>query len=247
MWSDSFASLSLTLLIVLWSGALIGGVASGAAGFAAGVVASAVWLHAIAPIHVAVLVVAGGLVMQCTTLWTLRRSLDVQRLWPFILAGVLGVPFGVWLLVRTDPAKLKVAIGVFLIVYAVYALVARRLPHVTAGRGADVAIGFISGIMDGLGGYNGVLPAVWTQLRGWSKEEARAFYQPFIVVVHIATIAALGTTAVDHDGLVLLALALPPMALGTWIGWQLYGRLDEVRFRQALAIMLLVSGAILVF
>ena len=51
--------------------------------------------------------------MQCTTLWTLRRSLDVRRLWPFILAGVLGVPFGVWLLVRTDPAKLKVAIGVF--------------------------------------------------------------------------------------------------------------------------------------
>ena len=155
----------------MWSGALIGGLASGAAGFAAGVAASAIWLHAIAPIHVAVLVVAGGLIMQCTTLWTLRRSLDVQRLWPFILAGVLGVPFGVWLLVRTDPGKLKVAIGVFLIVYGIYALAGRRLPHVTAGRGADVAIGFISGIMGGLGGYNGVLPAVWTQLRGWSKEE----------------------------------------------------------------------------
>jgi uncharacterized membrane protein YfcA len=96
MWSDAIASLSVTLLGVLWSGGLLGRVASGAAGFAAGVVASAVWLHAIAPVHVAVLVVAGGLVMQCTRLWTLRHALDVRRLWPFIAAGVLGVPVGVW-------------------------------------------------------------------------------------------------------------------------------------------------------
>jgi uncharacterized membrane protein YfcA len=246
MWSDIVASFSLTLLIVLWSGGFIGGVASGGAGFAAGVVGSAVWLHAIAPVHVAVLVVAGGIVMQCTTLWTLRHSIEVRRLWPFIAAGVLGVPVGVWLLVRTDAGTLKTAIGVFLIVYAIYALGARRLPHVNAGRGAEIVIGFISGIMGGLGGYNGVLPAVWTQLRGWSKEKSRAFYQPFIMVVHTATIAALGTIAVDREGLVLLALALPAMALGTWVGWNLYGRLDEVRFRQALAVMLLVSGAILV-
>jgi uncharacterized membrane protein YfcA len=107
-------------------------------------------------------------------------------------------------------------------------------------------VGFIAGIMGGLGGYSGVLPAIWTQLRGWSKTEARAFYQPFIVAVHVATIAALGTVALDRKGLVLLGLALPPMALGTLVGWNLYGRLDEKRFRQALAIMLLLSGVLLI-
>jgi len=247
MWSETFASLTLATLIALWVGAFIGGVASGAAGFAAGVVSSAFWLHALAPIHVAVLVVVGGFAMQCTTMWQLRHSLNVPRLWPFLLAGVLGVPIGVWLLVRSDPATLKIAIGVFLAAYGLYALLVRRLPLVVAGRGADLAIGFISGIMGGLGGYNGVLPAIWTQLRGWSKDEARAFYQPFIIVVHLATIAAFGTTVIDREGIVLLGLALPPMALGTWIGWKLYGRLDEKRFRQSLAIMLLASGAILIF
>jgi uncharacterized membrane protein YfcA len=107
-------------------------------------------------------------------------------------------------------------------------------------------VGFIAGIMGGLGGYSGVLPAIWTQLRGWSKTEARAFYQPFIVIVHVATIAALGTVALDRNGLVLLVLALPAMALGTLVGWNLYGRLDEKRFRQALAIMLLLSGVLLI-
>ena len=156
------------------------------------------------------------------------------------------MPVGVWLLVRTDIGMLKVAIGVFLAVYGVYALIAPRLPHVEAGRGADAVVGFIAGIMGGLGGYSGVLPAIWTQLRGWPKDEARAFYQPFIVVVHVATLAALGTVALDRRGLVLFGLALPALALGTWVGWNLYGRLDERRFRQALAVMLLLSGAVLI-
>jgi len=246
MWSEIFASLPVTTLVVLWVGGFVGGIASGAAGFAFGLAASAIWLHAIAPVHVAVLVVGGGLAMQSTTIWTLRHSLDARRLWPFVLAGVAGVPVGVWLLVRTDTGMLKVAIGAFLAAYGVYALVAPRLPYVVAGRGADAAVGFVAGIMGGLGGYSGVLPAVWTQLRGWSKTEARAFYQPFIVAVHVATIAALGTVALDRKGLVLLGLALPPMALGTLVGWNLYGRLDEKRFRQALAIMLLLSGVLLI-
>ena len=109
-----------------------------------------------------------------------------------------------------------------------------------------MVVGFIAGVLGGLGGYSGVLPAIWTQLRGWSKAEARAFYQPFIVAVHVVTMATLGAVALDRKGLVLLVLGLPAMALGTWVGWQLYGRLDEKRFRQALAIMLLLSGVILI-
>jgi uncharacterized membrane protein YfcA len=39
---------------------------------------------------------------------------------------------------------------------------------------------------------------------------------------------------------------LPPLLLGTWIGWQLYGRLNERRFRQGLALLLIASGVTLV-
>ena len=178
MWSDIFASLSATTLVVLWVGGFLGGIASGAAGFAFGIAASAIWLHAIEPIHTAFLVVAGGLTIQSGTIWPLRHALDPRRLWPFLLAGVIGVPIGVWLLVRTDVGTLKVALGVFLAIYGVYALVAPRLPHVEAGRGADAAVGFIAGIMGGLGGYSGVLPAIWAQLRGWPKRRRAPSISP---------------------------------------------------------------------
>jgi uncharacterized membrane protein YfcA len=243
---EAITSLSASTLAVLWAGAFVGGIASGAAGFAFGIAASSIWLHALAPIHTAFLVVAGGLAVQSGTIWTLRRSLDVRKLWPVLLAGVIGIPIGVWLLVHSNPGRFKLGIGVFLFSYGVYALIAPRLPYVMAGHAADIAVGFVGGIMGGLGGYSGVLPAIWTQLRGWSKSEARAFYQPFIVTMHVATIAALGAVAIDRAGLILFILALPALAIGTWIGWNLYGRLDEKRFRQALAVMLLLSGAMLI-
>lgn len=247
MWSDALASLSLPTLALLWLGGFLGGFAAGAAGFAFGIVGSAIWLHIIEPVHATFLVAAGGLVIQAGTIWPLRHSLDRRRLGPLLLAGAIGVPIGVWLLVWSDPHSLKLTIGSFLAAYGLYALFAPRLPRIDAGRPADVVIGLIGGILGGLGGYSGVLPAIWAQLRGWPKDTARSFYQPFIVMAHVLTIGLIGAVALDRKGLVLFVLALPALALGAWAGWNVYGRLDERRFRQMLAVLLIVSGIILVF
>jgi uncharacterized protein len=247
MWSDLFPSLSALTLAALWGGALLGGVAAGAAGFAFGIAASAIWLHALEPLHATFLIVAGGLSIQAGTIWPLRHSLDLRRLWPALLAVIVGTPIGVWLLVRSDAHALKVALGAFLALYGAYALLAPKLPRITAGgRVADTAIAFVSGVMGGLGGYSGVAPAIWSQLRDWPKDEARAFYQPLIVTAHIVTIATIGAVALDREGLVLFVLALPALGLGAWLGWKIYGRLDERRFRQVFAALLMLSGLLLV-
>jgi hypothetical protein len=235
------------MLAMLWLGAVLGGIASGAAGFAFGIVGSSIWLHAIAPVQTTFLVAAGGLAIQAGTIWPLRHSLDRRRLWPLLLAGAAGVPIGVWILIHADVRVLKFVIGLFLAVYGSYALLAPRLPHIGAGRAADAVVGFFGGILGGLGGYSGVLPAIWTQFRGWRKDMARSFYQPFIVMAHIVTIVLVGTMALDRRGLVLFVLALPALVLGAWIGWKLYGRLDEIRFRQMFAVLLIISGLVLVF
>ena len=245
MWSD-ISALPLSTLAVLWLGAFFGGFASGAAGFAFGIVGASIWLHAIDPLYTTVLIVTGGLAIQTGTIWPLRRLLEWRRPIPALIALIVGVPIGVWLLLHTDTRALKLAFGVFLAIYGIYALLAPRLPHVEAGTWADGVVGLLSGIMGGIGGLSGVAPAIWTQLRGWPKDVARAFYQPCIVVAHVATILTLGTVALDRKGLVLFALALPVLLLGAWAGWSVYGRLDENRFRQMFSVLLIVSGLILV-
>jgi uncharacterized membrane protein YfcA len=122
------------------------------------------------------------------------------------------------------------------------------LPCIKAGgRAADAAVGFVSGILGGIGGYSGVLPTIWTQLRGWPKDVARGVYQPFILVMQIATLLVVGFVTFDTFSLVLIGAALPALLAGAWLGWLAFGKLDERAFRQVLAAMIIVSGATLVF
>lgn len=233
-------------LVFVWLGAFVGALAAGGAGFAFALAASSIWLHALEPLQVTALVVACGTMLHVGLIWPMRRAIDRARLWPFIVAACLGIPLGVQLLSYTDAGVLRSALGLFLILFGTYAVLAPRLPYVGGGgRVADAAVGFVGGVLGGLGGYSGVLPTIWTQLRGWPKDTARGVYQPYILFVHIFTLLLVGAVAFDRRGLILLANTIPPLLAGASLGWSLYGRLDERRFRQVLGVMLAVSGAAL--
>lgn len=242
------ALFALPVMSLLWLGAFVGAVASGGAGFAFAITASALWLHVLDPIRAALLTVACSAFLQFFTLWPLRHFIDTRRLAPFVIGGLIGIPIGVVLLARTSPDVVKIGLGAFLTLFGLYALAAPRLPLVIGGgRAADAAVGFIGGVLGGLGGYSGVLPTIWTQLRGWPKDIARGVYQPFIVVAQLVTLVMIGLVTFDKMAAVLFVLMLPPMVIGGWIGWLIYGRLDERRFRQMLAVLLVASGLTLVF
>jgi uncharacterized membrane protein YfcA len=242
------AGITIEILAFVWLGAFIGAFASGTAGFAFALVTSALWLHALDPVHTALLVVACSTMVQLGLIWPMRRSIEIARVSPFIIAGFAGVPIGVYVLTRTEPQAIKFVLGLFLAAYGIYALTAPRLPHVEGGgRVADAGVGFLGGILGGIGGYSGVLPTIWTQLRGWPKEVARAVYQPFILAMQIATLILVGVFALDPFGLALIVAAVPPLVAGAWLGWRAYGRLDERWFRQLIAALLIASGVALVF
>lgn len=241
------AGVSYETLGILWLGAFVGGIAAGGTGFAFGLAASSIWLHRIDPLQSGILIAGCGLLLHLTTIWQQRQHVELARIWPFVAGGVIGVPIGVHFLAYTDAGILKIVLGIFLVVFGAYALLAPKLAWITGGgRPADMTIGFVGGILGGLGGYSGVLPTIWTQLRGWPKEMARAVYQPYVIVMQVMTFAGILWIAFARANLMLLVVILPPLLLGTWIGWKLYGKLDDRRFRQALALLLIASGLTLV-
>ncbi|MBN8955950.1 MAG: sulfite exporter TauE/SafE family protein [Rhizobiales bacterium] len=249
MFTDPNTAVLFTLPVLgtIWAGAFLGAVASGGAGFAFAITAAALWLHVLDPIRAALLLVACSLLLQLFTIWPLRHYIQMQRLWPFVAGGLIGIPIGVVLLAYTRADVVKVGLGGFLTLFGLYALLAPRLPVVTAGgRGADAAVGFAGGILGGLGGFSGVLPTIWTQLRGWPKDVARGVYQPFIIFAQFVTLVMIGFITFDTVAALLFIIALPPMVLGAWVGWMIYGRLDDRRFRQMLAVLLVASGLTLV-
>ncbi len=242
------AGYHIDTIAIIWLGTLLGAIAAGGAGFAFGLTASSIWLHRIDPLHSTLLINCCGTLLHLTTIWPQRGNIEIRRLWPFVVGGLIGIPIGVRLLLILDAGILKAVLGVFLLAFGTYSLLAPRLhTFQTGGRAADSGIGFLGGVLSGMGGYSGVLPTIWTQLRGWSKQKARGIYQSYIIVIQSVTIASIIYATYDSQGLMLVLLALPPLALGTWIGWQLYGRLNDRHFRQGLAVLLIASGATLIF
>src|SRR5438132_4515175 len=170
-------------LIATFAGALVAGLA----GFAFGLVAAAVWLYILTPLQTATLIIALGLVVQGYAVRQLRRALDRNRLWPFILGAAVGVPLGVAILGWIDTAHLRSGFGAVLVLYSLYGLVRPAIKPISTGVPADVGIGFLNGVLGGTTGLAGIIITIWCQLRGWPRDQQRAVFQPVGVVTFAMT------------------------------------------------------------
>jgi uncharacterized membrane protein YfcA len=232
-------------LFATFAGAFVAGLS----GFAFGLVAASVWLYILTPLQSATLIVAFGLVVQGYSVWKLRRALDWRRLSPFVIGAAIGVPAGVMLLAWSDPHTVRIAIGIFLVIYSLYAFFRPPLKLAArAGAAADAAVGFINGAVGGLTGLAGIVVTIWCGLRGWPKDVQRATFQPVAVAVFLMTAVGLGATGtVTAETLRLFLIGLPCVIVGTWLGLKLFGRIDEAMFRKVVLALLFVSGAVLLF
>jgi uncharacterized membrane protein YfcA len=224
--------------------AFAGGFASGVAGFAMGFVVSGIWLHILTPIQTTTLIVGYGLLTQGYGVWKLRHALTWQRVAPFIIGGMIGVPIGTMLLTYIDPAHLRSGVGVLLVIYGIYGLAQPALKAVPDKLSADAGIGLVNGMLAGLTGLPGFFITIWCQLRGWTKDLQRAVFQPVMLAAIVMNVISLGIVgAFTADILKLYLLGLPAMAAGMWVGFRLYGKLDDATFRKVVLVLLLISGA----
>lgn len=237
---------SLTLAVAL--GAAAGGFVQGLSGFAFGLVALGIWAWSVDPTIAGPLVVFGSLVGQLLSLGTVRRGLDVGRIWPFVVGGVIGVPIGVALLQQIDPLGFKLAVGVVLVLWCPTMLLAPRLPHVAGiGQWADGLAGWIGGVMGGLGGLTGPAPTLWCAVRGWGRDAERAVFQTFNLVMQTLTMAVyIASGTIGGDTYRLFAIVAPAMLIPTLIGARLYRRFTDLGFRRFVLVLLTLSGAALI-
>jgi uncharacterized membrane protein YfcA len=237
-------SIELSLfLLATFAGALVAGLS----GFAFGLVAASIWLYILSPLQTATLIIAFGLIVQGYSVWKLRRALDLQKLWPFVLGAAIGVPVGVGVLTWANPAHVRIGVGVFLVLYSLYAYFRPAIPPVTqGGAAADAGVGFLNGVLGGITGLAGILVTIWCGVRGWPKDVQRTVIQPVAVAIFLMSALWIGGKgAITPDTIKLFLIGLPALFAGSWLGLKLFGRIDEATFRKIVLALLLVSGAVL--
>jgi hypothetical protein len=239
---------SWLLLGAVALGAALAGFVQGLSGFAFSLVAMGLWAWALPPQIAAPLAVFGALLGQVASLASVRGGFDLRRIGPLVLGGVFGVPVGVFLLHNADPVRFKLAIGALLTLYSLFGLLARDMPQVKAGGGGlDAFVGLIGGVLGGLGGMSGTVPAMWTQLRGWKRDLRRATMQVYNIAMHVLTLAAYARTGtLDATAFRLFVLVAPAMLIPSYIGAHFYHRFSEKTFERVVLGLLLASGVALI-
>jgi len=231
-------------LLATFAGALVAGLS----GFAFGLVAASIWLYILTPLQTATLIIAFGLIVQGYAVWKLRRALHWKKLIPFMLGAALGVPVGVFILTWANPAHVRIGVGAFLVLYSLYALFRPAINPVRAGgAAADAGVGFLNGVLGGITGLAGILVTIWCGLRGWPKDVQRTVFQPVAVAIFLMSALWIGAKgAVTAETVKLFLIGLPALLAGTWLGFRLFGRLNEAAFRKLVLVLVLASGVMLI-
>jgi uncharacterized membrane protein YfcA len=235
-------------IAVVVAGALVAGFVNGLTGTGYALMALGFWLQVMSPVTAAPLVAICSVAGHLQALRPIWSGVRWPRLWPFLAAGLLGVPIGTALLEHVRAQPLKLGVGILLILYSAWMGLVRRPPVVAGGgRLADAAIGFVGGAMGGLASLSGPAPTIWVQLRGWNKNEQRGVNQPFNMTILATALLAAGIAGLlDRVFWIWAAMTVPISLVGARIGLMLYGRVNDVVFRQLVLVLLGLSGATLI-
>ena len=230
------------------AGALAAGFVHGLSGTGYALVALGFWLQAMSPVTAAPLVALCSVCAHLQALPAIWRGVRWSRLWPFLAAGLLGVPLGTMLLEHVRVQPLKLGVGLLLIFYSAWMGLVRRPPIVTGGgRPADAVVGFIGGVMGGMASLSGPAPTIWLQLRGWTKGEQRGVNQPFnMAVLATALLSSAVAGFLDRTFLVWAVITLPTTLIGARLDLSVYRRINDMQFRGIVLVLLGLSGATLI-
>ena len=166
------------------------------------------------------------------------------RLVPMI---VVGTALGVTLLVNLPRQAGMVALGVFVVSYALYSLFRHDSMRVIAAGWAWPA-GLAGGITSTLFGAGGPPYAIYLSQRGLSKEQFRA-------TMGFATLTSISlrVTAFLLTGLLLDAklwlvavMVIPASLLGIFVAQRMFLRISREQLLRAVALVLLATGGTLV-
>lgn len=238
----------MTLLIFIL-GSVIAGFIQGLTGFAFGLVAMSFWVWVLAPQLAAPLVVFASLWSHIISLSSERKTYAFDKILvlPYILAGLIGVPIGTWLLDQVQPEFFKLILGSFLILWSPIMLFNPQFSFIkNTGLYADSGIGFIGGILGGLGGFSGALPSAWVMLKNLPKDKQRYIMRHFNFAIQLFALTAYliqGHLKMEH--LSYMAILIISVSIPAILGTKLFYKISETQFKRVVLSLLFSSGLLM--
>ena len=225
---------------------LVAFVVRGVSGFGSamvGIGGLSLWLP---PLQVVPAFLALELLTTAHLLPSVWRQVDWTSLRWVIGGCVLATPLGLTLLAGLDAGLMRLVIAGCLLAIAVVmlsGLAQRWAPQRTPGPLGAVAVGAVSGALNGAVGISGP-PAIVFYFATTAAATSRATLIAYFLFTDLWALALAGASGLlTSAALPLIAVALPFSLAGIWLGQRIYLRLSEAQMRRLVWSLLAVLGA----
>lgn len=170
------------------------------------------------------------------------RWKEIVSLIPFSLAGVA---IALFFLSRSDAFLLTKALGIFIILFALFTL-SGYTPKAKAARGWGILAGVSGGLIGTLFGTGGPFYVTYFKARGLGKAAFRATFAMIFLLDGAGRLLGYAISGYfSLEFLTLLLAALPIAGVFLYIGGHLHTKLTQTNFERAISVLLIVSGIIL--
>lgn len=237
--------LPVPLLCAMAATFFLAGIVKGVTGMGLPTVAMGVLGALISPVTAAALLIAPAFV---TNVWQLMAGPSfgplVRRLWPMMLAIVMGTLAGSSLLAHGNTQSSTCALGAALVIYAGYTLCAQQLlVPARHERWLSPVVGLSTGVVSGATGVFAIPAVPYLQAFGLEKDDLVQALGLSFTISTVALALGLGMRGAFHvDKLALSGLAIPPSLAGMWAGQAIRHRVSPASFRRWFLIGLFLLG-----
>ena len=191
-----------------------------------------------------------GLFAGITLLGRDRHHIVWREMIGLVPGTLVGIAIGLWVFKTLDAATLARSFGVVVMLYGLYSLWNTFRPPAkwtVPGRAAAAIAGVLGGVIGTtFGTMASLFYAIYFDAIRMTKERFRASMSA--ALVSLGVVRGLGYFAIDEfnrEVLETVALAVPMMLIGIFIGDRIYAGLSDLTFRRVVAAALVVSGGAL--
>jgi hypothetical protein len=226
---------------------LVASMVSSVAGFAFPAICGAMLFHLtddpVRVVQIMMVCGAGGQSLMVCALWPKIRWRPVAV---FLIGAAFGLPLGIMVLLHAPHDVYARIMGIALVLYTLFMLPRRPLVVRRQSPLLDALFGFLSGITGGAAALPGMFVTLWCGFKGWPKEQQRALYQPFILIMQLSAITLMAVPGLAPDSRPAFDFAgivyLPVMLLGTTLGLACFRQLSDRQFALAVNLLMAASG-----
>lgn len=230
-------------------GAVFAGFVQGLTGFAFALIAMSFWTWVLSPQLAAPLVVFASLWSHIISISQEKKQISHRSLLiPYLCAGLIGVPLGTFLLSIVEANTFKTILGIFLLLWCPMMLFQPQWSWlIKSGSKADACIGFIGGVLGGLGGFCGAIPSAWVMLKNLPKDQQRYILRHFNFAVQVITFSTyLLQQTISTQHIPYMLVLLVSVSLPAFLGARFFYQISEQNFKRIVLSLLFFSGLTLV-